>query len=220
LTVRPGKVQNMTKTYPINMFEAMAETSVCQISIPKDMTADRLLGFEYAFSSLKLREQMILEMRYKEGHTRTRIGQEFGISGARVYQIEMRALRQLHQPELWKYVGLGLKAAIALDRKIAYDLGFEAGFKAGHTHGCEKEHDSSKEQAETNLLLQSIDQLDISGRAYHCLKAKGYDTIGAVVKMNREQIQQLRNFGVKSRISVSNALSKCGISNTAWHTYK
>lgn len=115
---------------------------------------------------------------------------------------------------------LDLKQSLPLDKKIAYDLGFEAGFEAGCTQGCEKTSASSNKQSQTDILLRSIDDLDISGRAYHCLKTNGYDTIGAIVKMNHEQIQQLRNFGVKSRISVSNALSKCGISNTAWQTYR
>lgn len=203
----------MEKKYPINMFEAMAEMSVCEFVIPKEITTDRLLGFEYAFSSLKLREQMMLEMRYKEGQSRNQIGKEFGISGSRVHQIEMRALRQLQRPELWKYIDLGLKVAVDLDKKIAYDIGFEAGFKAGCTCGCERTHESSNRQSKTNtnILQQSIDHLDISRRAYHCLKAKGYDTIGAVVKINHDQIQQLRNFGINSQISVSNALFKCGI---------
>lgn len=113
LPMRPWKGKNMENKYPLNMFETIAERSVHEIIVPKEMTIDRLLGFEYAFSSLKLREQMILEMRYKEGRSLNQIGQEFSISGTRVHQIEVRALRQLQHPELWKYVELGLKAVIA-----------------------------------------------------------------------------------------------------------
>ena len=53
-----GERKNMEKNYPINMFEAMAEMSVCEFVIPKEITTDRLLGFEYAFRNFGINSRI------------------------------------------------------------------------------------------------------------------------------------------------------------------
>ena len=210
----------MKSEYPLNVIKAMSESDESVFPVSQYITDDVSLGVQYALSLLKARERMIIELRYKDGQTLNQIGEIFEITSERVCQIEKSVFARLRRPDLWKYIELGLQRAIEQDKKMAYDQGFSKGFAAGRANSlrvsCSGQISKEDEEYPAELLALSIDHLDLSPRASRCLKQKGYDTIGAVVKMNCDQIRQMRNFGVQSRMSVSNALRKCNINHTDW----
>ena len=56
----------------------------------------------------------------------------------------------------------------------------------------------------------SIDILEFSARAEHCLQRAGVTTIGELCAMSEEELSKLRNMGKKSVEEVKEKLSKLG----------
>ncbi len=55
-----------------------------------------------------------------------------------------------------------------------------------------------------------IEQLDLSVRAYNCLKRSGLVTVGAVLEKSEEELLSLRNFGEKSYMELRDKLVDSG----------
>jgi DNA-directed RNA polymerase subunit alpha len=55
-----------------------------------------------------------------------------------------------------------------------------------------------------------IEQLDLSVRAYNCLKRSGLMTVGAVLEKSEEELLALRNFGEKSYLELRDKLVQHG----------
>jgi len=53
------------------------------------------------------------------------------------------------------------------------------------------------EKMEDNLLDKTLEELDVSVRAYNCLKRAGIDSVGYLVKMSEDDLCQVRNMGRK-----------------------
>ncbi|MQA00390.1 MAG: DNA-directed RNA polymerase subunit alpha [Dehalococcoidia bacterium] len=56
----------------------------------------------------------------------------------------------------------------------------------------------------------AIEQLDLSVRAYNCLKRSGLMTVGAVLEKSEEELLSLRNFGEKSYLELRDKLIESG----------
>ena len=56
----------------------------------------------------------------------------------------------------------------------------------------------------------SIEVLDLSARAEHCLQRVGVTTIGQLCAMNEEELLRIRNMGKKTVEEVKDKLSKLG----------
>jgi DNA-directed RNA polymerase subunit alpha len=55
-----------------------------------------------------------------------------------------------------------------------------------------------------------IEQLDLSVRAYNCLKRSGLMTVGAVLEKSEDELLALRNFGEKSYLELRDKLEQHG----------
>ena len=62
------------------------------------------------------------------------------------------------------------------------------------------------------VLEMTIEELDLSVRAYNCLKRAGINTIGELVQRNQEDMMKVRNLGRKSLEEVINKLASLGFS--------
>ncbi len=71
----------------------------------------------------------------------------------------------------------------------------------------EKEVDAEVQRMR-NLLLQSVDELDLSVRAHNCLKAANIKTIGDLVRREESEMLKFRNFGRKSLQELINVLEE------------
>lgn len=56
------------------------------------------------------------------------------------------------------------------------------------------------------LLKTSLEDLDLSVRAYNCLKAAKIDTLGELVKYDTHELLKFRNFGKKSLVEIEELL--------------
>ena len=56
-----------------------------------------------------------------------------------------------------------------------------------------------------------IDELDLSVRAYNCLKRAGINTVAELVQRNQEDMMKVRNLGKKSLEEVEQKLQALGL---------
>lgn len=61
------------------------------------------------------------------------------------------------------------------------------------------------------LLKTSLDDLDLSVRAYNCLKGAGLETLGDLVKYDIEELLKFRNFGKKSKSELQAVVEQKGL---------
>ncbi len=62
------------------------------------------------------------------------------------------------------------------------------------------------------LLKTSLEDLDLSVRAYNCLKAAKIDSLGELVKFDMHELLKFRNFGKKSLVEIEELLEEKGLS--------
>jgi DNA-directed RNA polymerase alpha subunit len=63
-----------------------------------------------------------------------------------------------------------------------------------------------------NLLKTEIEDLDLSVKAFNCLKASKINSLSQLVKLNRNDILNFRNFGKRSLVEVEAMLHSKGLS--------
>jgi DNA-directed RNA polymerase subunit alpha len=56
------------------------------------------------------------------------------------------------------------------------------------------------------LLKTQLEDLDLSVRAFNCLKASKIDTLGELVEIERHELLKFRNFGKKSLVEIEELL--------------
>ena len=111
--------------------------------------------------------------------------------------------------EVWTDGTISAKEAVSLAAKILnrqlnrfVDLSDET----FSTEILEKKEDSSKEKA----LEMTIEELDLSVRAFNCLKRAGVNTVGDLVNKSPEEMMKVRNLGKKSLEEVIAKLQSLG----------
>ncbi len=57
----------------------------------------------------------------------------------------------------------------------------------------------------------TIDELDLSVRAFNCLKRAGINTVAELVQKNQEDMMKVRNLGKKSLEEVEQKLALLGL---------
>jgi len=62
------------------------------------------------------------------------------------------------------------------------------------------------------VLEMTIEELDLSVRAYNCLKRAGINTVAELVQRNQEDMMKVRNLGKKSLEEVEQKLQALGLS--------
>ena len=62
----------------------------------------------------------------------------------------------------------------------------------------EEEEVDAEKQRIANLLRTSIEDLNLSVRAYNCLKSANINSIGELVARDEQDLLKFRNFGKKS----------------------
>ncbi len=61
------------------------------------------------------------------------------------------------------------------------------------------------------LLKTSLEDLDLSVRAYNCLKAAKINSLGEMVKFDTHELLKFRNFGKKSLVEIEELLTEKGL---------
>lgn len=111
--------------------------------------------------------------------------------------------------EMWTDGTISAKEAVSLAAKILnrqlnhfVDLSDET----FSTEILEKKEDTGKEKA----LEMTIEELDLSVRAFNCLKRAGVNTVGDLVNKSPDEMMKVRNLGKKSLEEVIAKLQSLG----------
>ena len=211
------------------------------------MTADQADGLQYLLDKhISEREKDILLMRYKNEMTLEEISKKIHVGRERVRQIVAKTIRILRHPVHANYILNGLKGEnnrralknleIAYEREcsnLEYAIKEKQDAKAKieeATRNIKKiELETSMDICSMDLskLDDSIDELDLSVRAFNCLRRKGIETIGDIlelVKTNDAQadenepaqhilywnLLEIRNMGKRSAMEVVDKLINIG----------
>jgi DNA-directed RNA polymerase subunit alpha len=62
------------------------------------------------------------------------------------------------------------------------------------------------------LLKTSLEDLDLSVRAFNCLKAAKINSLSELVQYEQEDLMKFRNFGQKSLAEIEQVLTERGLS--------
>ena len=68
-----------------------------------------------------------------------------------------------------------------------------------------------EENGFTKVLEMTIDELDLSTRAYNCLKRSGINTVEELTKKTSDDMMKIRNLGRKSLDQVLEKLEELGL---------
>ena len=74
------------------------------------------------------------------------------------------------------------------------------------TEDTEKKEDTGKEK----VLEMTIEELDLSVRAFNCLKRAGVNSVGDLINKSPEEMMKVRNLGKKSLEEVMSKLEALG----------
>ncbi len=109
--------------------------------------------------------------------------------------------------EIWTDGTIAPQDALAYSAKILKDhLFLFINFPEEDEMPDEKEE--SKEDTINPYLAKGVEELELSVRAYNCLKAANIKTIGELVSKTESEMLKYRNFGKKSLNEIKEVLSK------------
>jgi len=113
--------------------------------------------------------------------------------------------------EVWTDGTISAKEAVSLSAKILnrqlnhfVDLSEEV----SNTEIMDTQEDTDKEKA----LEMTIEELDLSVRAFNCLKRAGVNTVGDLINKSQDEMMKVRNLGKKSLEEVLAKLDSLGFS--------
>lgn len=102
----------------------------------------------------------------------------------------------------------------------AFQKGYQQGYHAGYEDGIADAQDGFVErQIPLNLADQPIETMEISTRAYHCLRYCGCIKIRDVANLSAEKIATMRGLGSVSATEIANWLQLHEITHSAWAQY-
>ena len=101
-----------------------------------------------------------------------------------------------------------------LDYK-AYHHWFLMGYQAGFRDGLRNQPSPDFRQ----LSTVPIEALGLSTRAYHCLHFSGCKTAADVIRLQEQEIQQMRNLGKKTASEIAHALGVLGLQGSHWDLF-
>ena len=115
----------------------------------------------------------------------------------------------------------GLKAARIFVESVAAYRPIVTWRQIGTTSGGLKEIEPApgempggkraEERRKASALAMAIEDLDLSVRAYNCLKRAGITTVRDLAACSEEDLKGVRNLGMKSREEIINKLSMLGL---------
>ena len=183
------------------------------------------------------RDQNVIESRYglKEGEmpkTLEKVGKEMGISGSSIAQRQRKVLRELKSPNRTRKIRIALeiegdeyltdkekqqieeiKKNIKLQNgDLSENLGKLKEIQEQlrtRTIRNNKNEENKEENKEERL---DVDELELSVRAYNCLKRRGIDSLYDLANITEEQFRKTRNLGKSSFEEIFAKMQEFGIS--------
>lgn len=169
------------KEYPENIICAIwGEKDILNLELNADFDVlkERI---EKMLNELYPREKDVLHYRYKDQLTSRVVAEKYGLTVQRIRQIEAKALKKLRIPRRSRFIKTGIDIEIEKQKILENTI-------------------KQKENAMQNMSFDKIgiEHLDLSVRAYNCLKRAGHDTLKDLLMMSDDDFRKVRNMGTKS----------------------
>ena len=199
--------------------------------LPKrDMTETELPKLFSVFDTLTARERRIIEMRFGFGYEmmpRPAIGEELGVSADRVKQVELKALKKLRHESRARHIRPLFLTYEDMETEIAkrdmliaslqQDLLIARSENAKFRSAVKKLSETFAPlpiyttQPTSEILDMTIEELDLSVRAYNCLKRAGIHTMQDLIDKREVEVTKIRNLGKKSLKEVLDKVKEMGL---------
>lgn len=195
---------------------------------PCVMTRDQKEGLVEASKHLSEREQEFIWLYYKCGYTLAEIGEKYSLGAERIRQIIAQSVRKMRHSRLanmvqYGYSGVMLRGENARLEKENRELEERVAALKERIEENTELCDEMSRQLEEGIghsvvdlptLDISLEELDLSVRAFNCLRRAGCDTVGDIVKLVREDpcgLERVRNLGKHTKQEIEERLLGFGI---------
>ena len=159
-------------------------------------------GVAEVLEKLSEREQMIMWSRYSQNKTLEEVAKELNVTRERIRQIEAKALRKLGHPR-------NRSCVMAISVKQHQDEIREKALQVEKELRQYYEEEMKKNGALPKVIAETpIEELDLSVRAYNCLKRARINTVSQLQEMTKEKLLRVRNLGLKSTEEIQSKLKE------------
>lgn len=188
--------------YPLNLIYAIFDDEADGIIENADTISDFNGSVEYVLHTLSERERTVLKYRFVDLMTYEEVGKLYNITRERIRQVEAKALRKLRHPSRAKYLKCGVSGIIEnirtdyfnkfadLENKLIELINLNTKTASRIVCGAE----IRRKHTPTDL---KIEDMDLSVRAYNCLKRTGIDNLQQLAKLSYDDLAGIRNLGRK-----------------------
>lgn len=205
---KPNTLQTLMNEYELfyNAVFGLEDEMLLDL-IPDDVkeTVEYILSNDDG-RGLNEQERKVLKEYYFEGMTYDDIAEEFGLTRERIRQIIAKGLRKLRHPARAAI----LKQGIHLYSESRNYYNSE---KARLIFEAEKTKAMYEVSGTRSFDVRdlSINELDLSVRAYNCIRRAGILTIGDLLDTDLDTIIKVRNLGRRSLEEICEVLKKKGL---------
>ena len=197
-----------TDPYPINILKAAYEDEF-QDAFPNEMVSeDQELALSYVLLRLDTKSRDVIRNYYEEHKTLAQIAEAYAVTVPWIKDLKDMALRLMRKDPYKKFIFYGIENYLQRikDRtdRYTYNDGYEKGVREGYQRGyADRNGEYKAKEEERRVRIEqyadvSIDELNLSSRAYKCLVRAGMKTVGDIVALSREEMLKIRNLGITS----------------------
>lgn len=169
-------------------------------------------NWQKASEILNERELHILMLRYKNYKALEEIGKSFGLTRERIRQLESKAIRKLKHPMRINFLVKGKEKLELISHEEMEEIRQEVREKLTLEEAYRIIAEYEEKEFHIEEKKEKIEELDLSVRAYNCLKRARIDTIGELCEMTIEKMMKVKNLGKKSLKEIKNRLAEKGLS--------
>lgn len=166
----------------------------CPMRIPED--AEETV--KTIMKDLTEREQLCINLYYFEEFTLEEVGKRLNVTRDRIRQIIAKGIRKLRNPHRSNILAVGMDEYNRIHEEVRR-IRDETREKYLEQF---KQEEEKKYDNNEDFLEVSIEELELSVRAYNCLKRGGCDTIKDVFLKDEDDFMRIRNLGRKSKEEV------------------
>ena len=178
-----------------------------------------LEGLFDVINKLDDRQQRYIELRFQELGTRKWCGEQLGISTERARQIEEQIMRKLRSPCLtqqFQGTHLAKVRRLQYDNKVLNEenklltdtlKGIVSGDISPEELLIVEGAITTKDIIHKKMSSILIDDVDLSVRAYNCLRRAGIHTLGDIANLTEGELHAIRNIGGRTLSEIKDLLN-------------
>lgn len=152
------------------------------------------------------RETEVAHLRYLDGYTYKQIGEAIGLSGARAQQILAKVKRKMRNPyRADNYMVVSKYEYEAIDKALTMT---QEQLKWANDVITKSKYGNLPITPENDI---SLEELDLSVRAYNCLHRRGFEKLSDFFGVTQAELAGVRNLGRKCLNEIVEKLKTYGI---------